>query len=68
MRSTTLSFLLALALVVPLAAQRSPERLEQGPVFRLSVSLVQVDAVVTDRKGHHVTTLGPADFRVLQDG
>jgi VWFA-related protein len=54
-------------LCAPLAAQRV-ERPDPGPVFRLSVSLVQVDAVVTDRKGRHVTTLGPADFQVFQDG
>jgi VWFA-related protein len=67
MRPRSLSLLAALALSIPLAAQR-PERPEPGPVFRLSVSLVQVDAVVTDRKNHHVTTLGAADFQVLQDG
>jgi VWFA-related protein len=38
------------------------------PVFRLSVSLVQLDAVVTDRRGRHVTTLGPEDFDVRQEG
>ncbi len=38
------------------------------PIFRLSVSLVQLDAVVSDRKGHPVTTLGTDDFVVLQDG
>src|SRR5215203_3266542 len=63
----SLSLLAALVLSTPIAAQR-PERPDPGPVFRLSVSLVQVDAVVTDRKGRHVTTLGPADFEVFQDG
>jgi VWFA-related protein len=67
MRPRSLSLLAALALSIPLAAQR-PEHPAPGPVFRLSVSLVQVDAVVTDRKNRHVTTLGPADFQVLQDG
>jgi VWFA-related protein len=64
------SLLVALALSIPLAAQapQRPDRPDPGPVFRLSVSLVQVDAVVTDRKGRHVTTLGPADFQVFQDG
>jgi VWFA-related protein len=38
------------------------------PIFRVSVSLVQLDAVVTDRKGQHVTTLGPDDFEVYQNG
>jgi VWFA-related protein len=62
-----LSLLVPLALSIPLAAQ-NPERPDPGPVFRLSVSLVQVDAVVTDRKGRPVTSLGPADFQVFQDG
>jgi VWFA-related protein len=51
-----------------LAGAQAPERPEPGPVFRLSVSLVQLDAVVTDRKGRHVTSLGPADFQVFLDG
>jgi len=66
MRLRSLSFLLVL-LSSGVAAQH-PERPAPGPVFRLSVSLVQLDVVVTDRKGRHVTTLGPADFRVFQDG
>jgi VWFA-related protein len=41
---------------------------EARPIFRLSVSLIQLDAVVTDRKGQHVPDLGPDDFEVLQDG
>jgi VWFA-related protein len=52
----------------PLLAAQAPERPDPGPVFRLSVSLVQLDAVVTDRKGRHVTSLGPSDFRVFLDG
>jgi VWFA-related protein len=40
----------------------------QQPIFRLSVSLVQLDVVVTDRHGRHVTNLGPGDFEVYQDG
>ena len=32
------------------------------------MSLVQLDAVVTDKQGRHVTTLGPGDFEVYQDG
>jgi VWFA-related protein len=50
----------------PYASPQAP--LDAQPVFRLSVSLVQLDAVVTDRKGHHVTDLGPDAFVVLQDG
>jgi VWFA-related protein len=40
----------------------------EGPVVRVTVGLVQIDAVVTDRQGRHVTDLGPADFVVRVDG
>jgi VWFA-related protein len=41
----------------------------QAPlVVRLGVDLVQVDAMVTDKKGRAVTDLVAADFEVLQDG
>ena len=54
---------------VPVAQQPSaPLRPADQPVFRLSVSLVQLDAVVTDKRGQHVTTLGRDDFEVYQDG
>jgi VWFA-related protein len=36
-------------------------------VLRISVNLVQVDAVVTDAKGRQVTDLKPEDFTILQD-
>jgi VWFA-related protein len=52
----------------PVAQAGRETTADDRPIFRLSVSLVQLDAVVTDRKGHHVTTLGPADFEVFQDG
>jgi hypothetical protein len=41
---------------------------ESEPTFRVSVDLVQVDAVVTDAKGHHVSDLNAEDFRILEDG
>ena len=37
-------------------------------VIRVTVGLVQVDAVVTDSKGKHVADLKPEDFEVTQDG
>lgn len=40
----------------------------QEPVFRVSVNLVQVDAVVTDGRGRQVTDLSASDFEILQDG
>ncbi len=36
--------------------------------FRASTVVVQVDAIVTDGKGHFVADLTPADFEVLEDG
>ena len=44
-------------------AQQAPD----AP-FRVTVNLVQVDAVVTDRSGNHVTDLKLEDFEVLQNG
>jgi VWFA-related protein len=37
-------------------------------VFRVTTTLVQVDAVVTDSKGRQVTTLQPDDFEIVVDG
>ncbi len=36
--------------------------------FRVDVDLREVDLVVTDAKGHHVTDLTAEDFQVFQDG
>ncbi len=36
--------------------------------FHVSVNLVQVDAVVSDSKGHPVSDLGAEDFAVTEDG
>ncbi len=53
-----------LLLLVPvLAAQTVPE-----PTLRITVNLVQVDAVVTDSRGQRVTDLTKDDFVILQDG
>ena len=54
---------------VPEAQQTSaPVSPADQAIFRVSVSLVQLDVVVTDRKGRHVSTLGRDDFEVYQDG
>jgi len=37
-------------------------------VFSVTATLVQIDAVVTDSKGRHVTDLTAGDFEVLEDG
>jgi VWFA-related protein len=36
-------------------------------VFRVTTSIVQVDAEVTDSKGNHITNLKPEDFEVTLD-
>lgn len=41
---------------------------DTGTVMRITVNLVQMDAVVTDSKGNPVTNLKPEDFVALQDG
>ncbi len=66
-RALIAGVLAALVLAGRPAAQEASKS-DRAPIFRLSVSLVQLDAVVTDRKGHHVTDLGPSDFVVMQDG
>jgi VWFA-related protein len=48
----------------PAPAQESPD----APVLRVTVNLVQVDAVVTDSKGKQVTDLTADDFQLFQDG
>ena len=37
------------------------------PTLRITVTLVQIDAVVTDGSGRHVMDLRPGDFELLQD-
>lgn len=39
----------------------------QDDVLRVTTNLVQVDAVVTDKEGNHVTDLSPEDFEISED-
>ncbi len=48
-------------------AQKPAER-DKDDVVKIGVTLVQIDAVVTDRKGHYVTDLKPEDFEISEDG
>jgi len=61
-----------LAASVSLAASsQAPAPREASPppeVVRITLSLVQVDAVVTDKDGRHVTDLRAQDFEILEDG
>ena len=49
-------------------AAPAPDPAQPGTIFTVTSALVQVDAVVTDSKGHHITDLKPEDFEVLEDG
>src|SRR5688500_6943959 len=49
----------------PAAQTRAAE--DEDDVVRITSNLVQLDAVVTDGDGRHVTDLGPQDFEVLED-
>src|SRR5215471_20570397 len=51
-----------------LETQASQSRVSKEEPVRISVTLVQVDAVVNDRKGRLVTDLKPEDFEILEDG
>lgn len=70
--SSLLALVIAALIAAAPRAQQSPAapapRHPEPPIFRLSVSLVQLDVVVTDRHGRHVTNLGADDFAVFQDG
>lgn len=54
----------------PSAQQPDPAQppLRSPSAIRISVDFVQIDAVVTDSRGRHVTDLTAADFEVLEDG
>jgi hypothetical protein len=45
-----------------------PQSKDKGNVVRISVTLVQVDVTVVDKKGNPVMDLKPEDFEVFQDG
>ncbi len=47
---------------------RPTEPAREDLVFSVTSTLVQIDAVVLDKKGRQVTDLGPGDFEVLIDG
>src|SRR5258708_3159392 len=67
-------FLLVLVIIANSYGWQSKSSEKQKPpqqddyVVKLGTTLVQIDAVVTDRNGKHVTDLRPDEFEVLQDG
>jgi len=58
----------AAVVLAGLCAVTAPAADRQSPVIRISVELIQVDAVVTDSDGHLITDLSPEDFEIRQDG
>ena len=58
------------SLALAAAAQQSPPPTAQPapPLLRITVTLVQVDAVVTDGHGRRVPNLEASDFELLQVG
>ncbi len=57
-----------LAVVLPLSLLAQTIFAQQDQVIRITVNLVQIDAVVTDSKGRHISNLTADDFEILQDG
>jgi hypothetical protein len=71
MRVIGLSAALILAAAMVPAAQPSPQPQSpppQGPTFRVEVSYVEIDAVVTNAEGKFVRGLTKDDFEILEDG
>jgi VWFA-related protein len=58
--------------IPPQREPQLPQDLQRQPgkddVVKISVTLVQVDAIVTDKNGRQVTDLKPEDFEILEDG
>jgi VWFA-related protein len=70
-------FILAVAIIlalsiVPIAQDVSPSPtpppLDDGEVVKISTTLIQLDAIVTDQKGRQVTDLTINDFEILENG
>ena len=63
---------IGLALCASLLVAQQPPPATPAPasdvVFSVTTTLVQVDAVATDSKGHYLTDLTPQDFAVYDDG
>src|SRR5581483_7649777 len=59
--------LLTASIVFP-QTERPTDNTPTQPMIRVDVNLRQVDLVVTDAKGNHVSDLQAADFQLLEDG
>jgi VWFA-related protein len=63
-----LALFVALALTVPVLAQKKPAEPESSPVFeKIDVRVIDFDVVVTDRRGNFVPGLTKDDFEILEN-
>jgi VWFA-related protein len=60
-----LAFVLTASILVPTLAQNP---VKPDDTVRITTNLVQIDVVVTDKKGMQVMDLKPEDFEILEDG
>ncbi len=64
-----IALFLALAPSINFAKKEKPqEKKKSGQTFRVTVTLVSVNATVTDKHGNPIKDLKPEDFQVLEDG
>jgi VWFA-related protein len=75
MKQSVLALGLICTLLTAITAQQSatpppPQRptSDTAEVVRITTNLVQIDAVVTDRRGQHIADLGAEEFEVYEDG
>lgn len=71
-KHSSLALLLILSLFATSFGQtptsQGQQQSEQDDVVRITTNLVQIDAVVTDKRGRHVTDLRAEDFELREDG
>jgi VWFA-related protein len=60
-------FSLSLAAQTPKPAATPPTE-NDGDVVKISTTLIQLDVIVTDKKGNQVTDLKPEDFEIFENG
>jgi VWFA-related protein len=66
----TLALILCLLGAISVFAQQTAPTppVDEDDVVKITTRLVQLDAIVTDGSGNHVTNLNADDFEILQDG